>query len=61
MYFGRLRRFVDARESFFAKKTKKLNFLHLQKNLSKAYGKQLIRLIDWLIGMNYKFTKKWDQ
>ena len=61
MYFGRLRRFVDAREPFIAKKTKKLNFLNSHTNLSKASGKQLIRLIDWLIGMNYKFTKKWDQ
>ena len=60
MYFGRLRRFVDAREPFIAKKTKNLNFLHLKKILSKAPGreiysksqhyqrlvKKLIRLID---------------
>ena len=41
MYFGRLRRFVDAREPFIAKKTKKLNFLHLKKILSKAPGKKI--------------------
>ena len=40
MYFGRLRRFVDAREPFIAKKTKKLNFLHQEKILSKAPGKK---------------------